>query len=79
VLNTVRTSPPPIVAGIHVWETTAIARPGPKQWDREGIVVPEKHNIAASLPLIEPDAAGIGVGATETFVAARSDRNPEPI
>jgi hypothetical protein len=79
VLNTVMTSPSPMVAGDHGWEATAFARPGPKSWDKEGIVVPEKHNIAASRPLIGPDAAGIGVGATGTFVTVCSDRNPEPI
>jgi hypothetical protein len=41
--------------------------------------MPEKHNIVASLPLIEPNDTGIDVGATETFVAIPADRNPEPI
>jgi transposase len=41
--------------------------------------MPEKHNIVASLPLIEPNAAGIDVGATETSIAVPTDRNPEPI
>jgi transposase len=31
------------------------------------------------LPVLEPDAAGIDIGATEVFVAVPADRDPEPI
>jgi len=38
-----------------------------------------QRNKVVSLPVIEPDAAGIDVGATEIFVAVPADRDPEPI
>jgi transposase len=37
------------------------------------------RNRVASLPVIEPNAAGIDVGATEIFVAVPADRDPEPV
>jgi len=39
----------------------------------------KQRNKVVSLPVIEPDAAGIDVGATEIFVAVPNDRAPEPI
>jgi hypothetical protein len=39
----------------------------------------KRRNKVVSLPVIEPDAAGIDVGATEMFVAMPADRDPEPI
>jgi hypothetical protein len=39
----------------------------------------KQRNKAVSLPVIEPNAAGIEVGATEVFVAVPADRNPDPI
>jgi transposase len=39
----------------------------------------KKRNKAASLPLLEPDAAGIDIGATQVFVAVPADRDPEPV
>jgi transposase len=39
----------------------------------------KQRNNAVSLPVIEPNAAGIDVGATEIFVAVPADRDPEPI
>jgi transposase len=33
----------------------------------------------AQLPVIEPNAAGIDIGATQVFVAVPADRDPEPI
>jgi transposase len=38
-----------------------------------------KRNKAVSLPVVEPDAAGIDVGATEIFVAVPADRDPKPV
>jgi hypothetical protein len=32
-----------------------------------------------ALPVLNPDAAGIDIGATEIYVAVPADRNPEPI
>ena len=32
-----------------------------------------------ALPILNPDAAGIDIGATEIYVAVPADRNPEPI
>ena len=39
----------------------------------------KQRNKVVSLPVIEPNAAGIDVGATEIFVAVPADRDPEPI
>jgi transposase len=39
----------------------------------------KKRNKAASLPLVEPNAAGIDIGATQVFVAVPADRDPEPV
>jgi transposase len=41
--------------------------------------MPSKRNRVAQLPVIEPNAAGIDVGATQVFVAVPADRDPEPI
>jgi transposase len=41
--------------------------------------VAKKRNKVASLPVIEPNAAGIDVGATEIFVAVPADRDLEPV
>jgi len=41
--------------------------------------VPKKRTKVVSLPMIEPKAAGIDVGATEIFVAVPADRDPEPV
>ena len=41
--------------------------------------MPSKRNRVAHLPVIEPSAAGIDVGATQVFVAVPADRDPEPI
>lgn len=38
-----------------------------------------KQSKVAQLPVLEPDAAGIDIGATEVFVAVPADRDPEPI
>lgn len=39
----------------------------------------KKRNKTASLPLVEPDAAGIDIGATQVFVAVPADRDSEPV
>jgi transposase len=41
--------------------------------------VPSKTNRVDALPVIEPDAAGIDIGATEVFVAVPADRDPKPV
>src|SRR5882724_4537178 len=41
--------------------------------------MPNKRNKVAQLPVIESNAAGIDVGATQVFVAVPADRAPEPI
>lgn len=41
--------------------------------------MPKQRNRVASLPVIEPNAAGIDVGATEIFVAVPADRDAEPV
>lgn len=41
--------------------------------------MPRKRSKAVSLPIVEPDAAGIDVGATQIFVAVPADRDSEPV
>lgn len=41
--------------------------------------MPSKRNAVATLPVIDPDAAGIDIGATEVFAAVPADRDPNPI
>jgi len=41
--------------------------------------VPKKRNKVGILPIIEPNAAGIDIGATETFVEVPGDRDAEPV
>jgi transposase len=41
--------------------------------------MPKKRTNVATLPVIDPDAAGIDIGATEIFVAVPGDRDPEPV
>lgn len=41
--------------------------------------MPKKRAKAVSLPIIEPDAAGVDVGATQVFVAVPAERDPDPI
>ncbi len=38
-----------------------------------------KRKSVQNLPVIEPDAAGADVGATQIFVAVPPDRDPEPV
>lgn len=38
-----------------------------------------KPKTVSSLPLLQPDAAGIDIGATEIFVVAPADCDPEPV
>lgn len=39
----------------------------------------KKRSKVAQMPVLEPDAAGIDIGAREVFVAVPADRDPEPI
>ena len=39
----------------------------------------QKQSHAAEPPILNPAAAGIDIGATEIYVAVRSDRDPEPV
>ena len=36
-------------------------------------------NKKVALPVLNPDAAGIDIGATEIYVAVPADRDPEPV
>ena len=38
-----------------------------------------KGSKVARLPVVEPNAAGVDIGATEVFVAVPADRDPQPI
>lgn len=78
VLNTVMTSMLTSVAHL-VWETTLFARPGPTLRGDKETRMPRKRSKAVSLPIVEPDAAGIDVGTTQIFVAVPADRDSEPV
>lgn len=41
--------------------------------------MPKKRAKAVSLPIVQPDAAGVDVGATQIFVAVPPDRDPDPV
>ena len=41
--------------------------------------MPGKRSKTVSLPIVETDAAGIDIGATQIFVAAPTDRDAEPV
>jgi hypothetical protein len=41
--------------------------------------VPKERSKVGSLPVIEPNAAGIDIGAKQIFVAVPADRDPEPV
>lgn len=41
--------------------------------------MPKKRSRVVSLPIVEPNAAGIDIGATQIFVAVPADRDPESI
>ncbi|HXW93588.1 MAG TPA: IS110 family transposase, partial [Terriglobales bacterium] len=41
--------------------------------------MPKKRAKAVSLPIVEPDAAGVDVGATQIFVAVPVERDPDPV
>jgi transposase len=42
-------------------------------------MIPRKQRKAVSLPVVEPNAAGVDIGATQIFVAVPADRDPESI
>jgi transposase len=39
----------------------------------------QRQKNATQLPILNPAAAGIDIGATEIYVAVRPDRDPEPV
>jgi len=41
--------------------------------------MPGKRSKTVSLPIVETDAAGIDIGATQIFVAVPTDRDAEPV
>ena len=41
--------------------------------------MPKKRSTQKQLPVLQPDAAGIDIGAEEIFVAVPADRDPEPV
>ncbi len=41
--------------------------------------MPSKKHRVPTLPVIDPNAAGIDIGATEVFVAIPADRDPKPV
>ena len=40
---------------------------------------PRHPKTAAPMPVFQPDAAGIDIGATEVYVAVPAERDPQPI
>ena len=41
--------------------------------------MPKKRAKTVSLPIVEPNAAGVDVGATHVFVAVSPERDPDPV
>jgi transposase len=41
--------------------------------------MPKKRTKSVSLPIVEPRAAGVDVGATQIFVAVPPENDPDPI
>ena len=41
--------------------------------------MPKKQSKQNQLPVLQPNAAGIDIGAEEIFVAVPADRYPEPV
>ena len=46
---------------------------------RSRATAPRRARTTAALPVIEPDAAGIDLGATAIYVAVPQDRDPQPV
>jgi hypothetical protein len=65
-----------------VWETALLSRPGLTAQGVRGGSRARKRKTHGQRrmtpPVVEPDAAGIDVGATEIYVAVPSDRDAEP-
>ena len=66
------------------WESALSSRPGPgpRQIHYFGEDMPRKRvskSKKVALPVLNPDAAGIDIGATEIYVAVPADRDPEPV
>ena len=40
---------------------------------------PSRRRHAGGLPILQPDTAGIDIGATQVYVAVPADRDPEPV
>src|SRR2546425_3350466 len=64
-----------------VWETTFLHGSGRRYRRRrkEGFMRKTKGSKIAILPLVEPNAAGADIGATQIFVAVPPDRGAEPL
>lgn len=61
--------------GDYLFCTARADAPGQTRKNR----VPRKRSKAVTLPIVEPNAAGIDVGATQIFVAVPADRDSEPV
>jgi Transposase len=79
VLNTVMTSVVLRITADLVWETTFFARSGPTHTGGKREGMPKKRAKAVSLPIVEPNATGVDVGATQVFVAIPPERDPDPV
>lgn len=65
--------------GSRLGDYLSLHGPGRRTVGRKGEVMPTKKSKAVSLPVVDPDAAGIDIGATQIFVAVPPDRDPEPV
>ncbi len=79
VLNTVMTYAVRRIAEDLVWETTFFARSGPTRMGRKDNEMPRKRARVVSLPVVEPNAAGVDIGATQVFVAVPAECDPDPV
>jgi transposase len=65
------------------WESAGLSRPGPLvldiRFDKDDMPRKRINNKKVTLPVLNPDAAGIDIGATEIYVAVPADRDPEPV
>jgi len=67
------------VADDLVWETTFSHGPGRRMAMEGDLTNKRKRSKAVSLPIVEANAGGIDIDATQIFVAVPADRGVESI
>ena len=61
-----------------VEEFALFGAPGRRAWHRGG-QMPKKRRPECQLPVLQPHAAGVDIGAEEVFVAVPADCDAEPV